>query len=316
MSLIDRLEPEAALASVATGGRRRKDRAARREALFRETPHETFKRVVLGTAYALQPSRVGKLVPLARLWIADRLSPQEGLPDPDIAPGRDEFAGIVRDLSPRTLIAAYERGLFPMGHYGPLKWMSPKERCVLSFEDFHMSRRLRATMRQGKYQVTFDEDFEAVMKACAGPRSGHWHLTWITPRIMRAYAELHDLGVAHSFEVWNEKGELVGGGYGVALGGAFFIESQFSHATNTSKLGFSVLNFHLARWGFALADNKWPTAAILQMGFRDIPRRDYLRKLAEALSRPGRSGRWQMEAGPREIADWVPGGGTGTEQRG
>lgn len=314
MSLIDRLEPEASLPLVAAAGRRRRDKSARREALFRETPLETCNRVVLGTAYALQPSRARKLIPLAKLWIADRLSPQAGLPDPDIAPEKDEFAGIVHDLSPRTLIAAYERGLFPMGHYGPLKWMSPKERCVLSFKDFHMSRRLRATMRQGKYKVTFDEDFEGVIKACAGRRSGHWHLTWITPKIMRAYAELHDLGVAHSFEVWDEGGALLGGGYGVALGGVFFIESQFSRATNTSKLGFSVLNFHLAQWGFALADNKWPTAAIMQMGFRDVPRRDYLRQLSEALTRPGRSGRWQVETDPREVADWVP--GAVTEQRG
>ena len=90
------------------------------------------------------------------------------------------------------------------------------------------ARRLRRLMRQGRYRVTFDRDFEGVIKACAGRRPGKWQVTWITPRIMHAYAELHDAGYAHSFEVWNSDGELVGGGYGVALGGAFITELQFA----------------------------------------------------------------------------------------
>ena len=95
-----------------------------------------------------------------------------------------------------------------------------------------------------------------MIKACAGRRDGRWHLTWITPQIMRAYCDLHDAGYAHSFEVWNNDGELVGGGYGVAVGGAFTIESQFTLESHTSKIGFAVLNWHLAKWGFLLNDNK------------------------------------------------------------
>ena len=122
-------------------------------------------------------------------------------------------------------------------------------------------------MRQNRYRVTFDRDFDGVMKACAGRRDGKSHVTWITPRIMRAFAALHDAGHAHLFEVWNEKDELVGGGYGLALGRAFFTESQFSLEPNTSKLGFTVFNWHLARWGFAVNDGKWPTPTINEMAF-------------------------------------------------
>lgn len=280
--------------------------ADRRDALFRETIWQRCQRVALGTAWSLLPRRIGKLAPLTRVWLADLMAPTEGLPDPDVPAANAEFAGMVHDLSPATLIAAYRRGLFPKGHFGPLKWVSPSERCVLFFDEYHISRRIRSIMRQDKYEVTFDRDFEAVIKACAAPRSGRWHLTWITPRIMRAYAELYDKGYVHSFEVWNQDGELVGGGYGVVLGGVFVIESQFSHESNTSKIGFSVLNWHLAKWGFLMSDNKLPTPVTLQMGFRVISRGDYLRDLTIALGREGKPGRWEVEAGPKLVADWRP----------
>jgi leucyl/phenylalanyl-tRNA--protein transferase len=280
--------------------------ADRRDALFRETIWQKCQRVALGTAWSLLPRRIGKLAPLTRVWLSDLMTPAEGLPDPDVPAANAEFAGMVHDLSPATLIAAYRRGLFPKGHFGPLKWVSPSERCVLFFDEYHISRRIRSIMRQDKYEVTFDRDFEGVIKACAAPRSGRWHLTWITPRIMRAYAELYDKGYVHSFEVWNQDGELVGGGYGVVLGGVFVIESQFSHESNTSKIGFSVLNWHLAKWGFLMSDNKLPTPVTLQMGFRVIPRGEYLRDLTIALGREGKPGRWEVEAGPKLVADWRP----------
>jgi leucyl/phenylalanyl-tRNA--protein transferase len=175
---------------------------------------------------------------------------------------------------------------------------------VLFLDEFHMSKRLRRLMRQGRYTVTFDRAFEAVIKSCAGKREGRWHLTWITPRIMRAYAALHDAGHVHSFEVWNGDGELVGGGYGVALGRVFFTESQFSHEPNTPKLGFSVLNWHLAKWGYVLNDGKWPTPTILDMGFRMIPRDRFLQLLTEDAQSGGRPGSWTVEAGPETVALW------------
>ncbi|EJW11313.1 Leucyl/phenylalanyl-tRNA--protein transferase [Rhodovulum sp. PH10] len=246
--------------------------------------------------------------PLVWLTIADFLEPEIDLPDPDRTVNAMGVCGIVHDLSPAGLTAAYGRGLFPFAHLGPLKWMSPEARCVLFFDELHIQKRLRRQLRQGRHTVTFDRDFEGVITACAGRREGRWRLTWITPRIMRAYAELFDAGHAHSFEVWNQDGALVGGGYGVAANGCFFTESQFSREPNTSKLGFTVLNWHLAHWGFLLNDGKWPTPTILDMGFRDISRAEFGQRLAQGAGVPTRVGRWEVETDLKTVAAWQPGG--------
>jgi leucyl/phenylalanyl-tRNA--protein transferase len=282
--------------------------ADRRAALFRETPLEFCERVALGTAWALRPRRIGNLLPLARLWVSDLALGGNALPEADGLAETSELAGIARDLSVPTLLAAYRRGLFPHGHFGPPKWWSPVDRAVLRLDDFHISSRLRSVMRQDRYAVSFDQDFEAVIKGCAGRRPGRLHLTWITPRIMRAYGQAFDAGHVHSFEVWNKKGELAGGGYGVAVGRAFVIESQFFRESNASKIGFSVLAWHLARWSFALADNKWLTPTTAQMGFREMPRAEYVRRLSALALEPVRTGRWHAEADTRMVADWRPGG--------
>ncbi len=279
-----------------------------RDALFRESLAEMAKRWALGLAWAAMPSRIRGLPNLFQLCVREFLARDYALPDPERAfdqpPG---LAGIVHDLTPTTLLAAYRRGLYPFAHIGPLKWWSPPRRSLLIFDELHIAKRLRRQMRQGQYTVTLDRDFESVISGCAGHRAGRWHLTWITPKIMRAYADLFDAGHAHSFEVWNERGELVGGGYGVAVGNAFVTELQFSREPNTSKIGFTVLNWHLSRWGFAFNDGKLMTPTCHDMGFREIPRSEYLFKLALVESRPGKSGRWQAEADLATIADWQPG---------
>jgi leucyl/phenylalanyl-tRNA--protein transferase len=282
--------------------------AISREQLFRETIAERLRRCVLGTAWALRPPRAAGLPALGRVWLGDLLSPSEKLPDPDAALTRPAgLCGIVHDLSVPILVEAHRQGLYPWAHFGPVKWWSPPERCVLAFEDFHMPKRLRSRLRQARYRVTFDRDFDAVMKACAAPRENKLQVTWITPRIMHAYAALHEAGHAHSFEVWNQEGELVGGGYGVAIGGAFTIESQFTRESNTSKIGFAMLNWHLARWGFVLNDNKGPTQNTLEFGFRMVPRAEFRARLAQATALPGRPGRWSVETDLRTVADWQPG---------
>ncbi len=281
--------------------------ADRRAALFREPPTAVLERWALGLAWALMPSRVSGVPNLLKLCFRELLAPDYALPDPERALARPPgLAGIAHDLSVPTLVAAYRRGLYPLGHVGPPKWWSPPQRSLLFFDELHIAKRLRRQMRQARYTVTFDRDFEGVIAACAGERAGRWHLTWITPRIMRAYAALFDAGFAHSFEVWNERGELAGGGYGVAVGNAFATESQFSHETNTSKIGFALLNWHLAHWGFAFNDGKLMTPTCRDMGFREIPRRDYLARLAQAERGPGKSGRWQVEADVAAVADWQP----------
>jgi len=281
----------------------------RRTSLFRESLIDKAERWSLGLAWAMSPTRISGLPALAQLCFEEILAPNYALPDPERTLERPRgLAGIAHDLSLPTLMAAYRRGLFPLAHIGPQKWWSPPERSLLFFNELHLAKRLRQQMRQGQYTVTFDRDFERVIMACAGHRSGRWHVTWITPKIMHAFAEAYDAGHAHSFEVWNEKGELAGGGYGLAVGNSFVTESQFSAEPNTSKIGFTVLNWHLAQWGFAFNDGKILTSTTHDMGFREIPRAEFLSKLTQASKKPARTGRWHTEADTATVAEWQPKG--------
>src|SRR5450631_4353200 len=283
-------------------------RAAQRSALFCESLLDMAERWTLGIAWALMPKRIGGVPGLAKLCFDELLAPDYALPDPERAlanpPG---LAGIVHDFTLPTLLAGYRRGLYPLAHIAPLKWWSPPQRSVLFFKNFHISNNLRRLMRQDRYSVTFDRDFDGVIAACAGRRQGRWHLTWITPRIMRAYAEAFDAGHAHSFEVWNEAGELVAGGYGIAIGGSFTAESQFTHESNASRIGMTVLNWHLAHWDYRFNDGKLIGPLWENMGFRDVPRREFLGLLSEAVRMPGKSGRWQVETDLDTMSRWQPG---------
>lgn len=277
--------------------------ASRRAALFRETPTAALRRWVLGIAWVLRPKRIANLVPIARVSLNHPFQPSRNLPATDTLSDDAEIVGLATDLSPDVLMEAYARGLFPHGHLSPPKWMCPAERAVVRPRDFHISSRLRGIMRKNRYRITFDTDFEGVITACAEPRRGWLSLTWITPRIMAAYAKLFDEGHVHSFEVWNSDGELAGGGYGVAVGRVFVIESQFFRESNASKIGFAVLAWHLAKWGFVLMDNKWLTSATERAGFRDIPREDYLAKLPERWDQPIHPGRWHVEADSKTVVE-------------
>ena len=281
------------------------DGTGRRTALFRESLGDKAARLIFALAWSLAPARVRGLPNLTRLCFAEFMAPDYALPDPERAldnpPG---LAGIVHDFTLPTILAGYRRGLYPLAHIAPLKWWSPPQRSVLFFNEMHIAKRLRRQMRQRHYTVSFDRDFDGIIKACAGHREGRLPITWITPKVMHAYAALFDAGYAHSFEVWNQKNELVGGGYGVVIGGVFVTESQFSREANTSKIGFTVLNWHLARWGFAFNDGKVMTPTCHDMGFRDIPRKDFLTRLAKAEQRPAKNSRWQAEADMATVADW------------
>lgn len=280
--------------------------ASRRAALFRQKHTTALYRWVIGTAWALRPKRIANFVTTARVMLSHVLQPSRPLPDPTTLPADQEIIGIATDLSPGVLRDAYLRGLSPAGHLPPPKWMYPRERAVVRPHDFHISSRLRGMMRKNRYRITFDTDFEGVIAACAEPRRGWLSLTWITPRIMAAYAKLFDEGHVHSFEVWNSDGELAGGGYGVAVGRVFVIESQFFRESNASKIGFAVLAWHLAKWGFVLMDNKWLTPATERAGFKDIPRKDYLAQLPERWDPPIHPGRWQSEADSKTVAAGPP----------
>jgi leucyl/phenylalanyl-tRNA---protein transferase len=275
--------------------------------VFRERPEETLRRWTLGAAYALRPNRIRVVPPLLAFTAARLLSGDRGLPQ--AAEARDDcngLCGLVDDLAPATLLEAYGRGIYPFCHIGPLKWWAPPERTVLFFPEFHIAKRLRRQIRNGGYRVTFDRAFADVIRACAKPRAGKAPLTWITPRIMAAYTEAFHAGHAHSFEVWNADGDLVGGGYGLAFGRMFSTESQFSFEPNTSKIGFTVLNWHLAHWGFVLNDGKHFTPTIDGMGFSAIPRETFTTLCQEHGQAAFRIGRWSMEADLAAISLWNP----------
>jgi len=189
------------------------------------------------------------------------------------------------DLRPERLLAAYRHGCFPWYQEGqPLLWWSPDPRTVLFPDELHVSRSLRKRMRNGDYRVTFDKAFAEVIQGCAGPRS-YADGTWITTPMQDAYVRMHEMGVAHSVEVW-QQGQLVGGLYGIAMGELFFGESMFSRATDASKVGFVTLVERLREWGFALIDCQMPTRHLESFGARSIPRAAFAEALAMHLDRP------------------------------
>ena len=195
------------------------------------------------------------------------------------------------DLSAERLIQAYRHGCFPWYQAGqPILWWSPNPRTVLPPQELHVSRSLRKTLRQGRFQVTFDHDFSAVIQACAGPRD-YADGTWITPEMQAAYRELHRRGIAHSVEVW-QNDNLVGGLYGLAIGQLFFGESMFSHVDNASKVGFTTLVRRLKQWGFVLIDCQMPTQHLQSLGARSISRSEFADYLKRYLDQPS-------------TADWI-----------
>lgn len=189
------------------------------------------------------------------------------------------------DLSAERLLAAYRHGCFPWFQEGqPPLWWSPDPRTVLSPHEVHVSRSLAKILRQGRFEVSFDTDFAAVIQGCAGTRS-YADGTWITDAMQQAYIELHQRGFAHSVEV-RLNGELVGGLYGLAIGKLFFGESMFSRADNASKVGFATLATHLVKWGFVLIDCQMPTSHLQSLGAYAIPRNEYARYLQLYLDQP------------------------------
>jgi leucyl/phenylalanyl-tRNA---protein transferase len=183
-------------------------------------------------------------------------------------------------IDPILLLAAYRKGLFPMGlDDGDIGWFSPDPRGILPLETFHVPARLARVVRRGTFSIRFDTRFDDVMRACAErPDEG----TWINDEILESYGMLHRLGFAHSVEAW-QGDELAGGLYGVSLGRAFFGESMFHQVTDASKVALTALVEHLKARGFTLLDTQWSTPHLEQFGVIEISREKYLRKLADAM---------------------------------
>lgn len=209
-----------------------------------------------------------------------------------------------------TLLKAYESGYFPMGDNsqpGPIRWLSPDPRGIIPLtedEGLHLPRRLRERVRSGRFEVTTDESFSEVVKACAAPRPPPGEQTsWIDDRILAAYTIMHELGHAHSIEAWLGTGEsrrLVGGLYGVHIGAAFFAESKFHRAdlggTDASKVCLAHLITHLRRRGFLLLDVQLWNPHLDQFGCEEVPRALYMAKLGQAI-------RARAEWRPFELAE-------------
>ena len=181
-------------------------------------------------------------------------------------------------LDPILVINAYAQGIFPMAdHFGKIRWFAPDPRAILEHANLYVSRSLRATLRKHVYEVSFDTAFESVMRRCAERED-----TWINESFISTYTHLHYIGLAHSVEAWKD-GELVGGLYGVALGGAFMGESMFSRATDASKVCLIALVEHLKARGFVLHDVQYWTPHLATLGVTEIPRKQYERRLRAAL---------------------------------
>ena len=186
------------------------------------------------------------------------------------------------------ILRAYAAGIFPMAETrddDEIHWIDPRWRGVMPLDDgFHVPKSLRKAIRKQPYRLTCDTAFEAVIAGCAeiGDHADRWE-TWINDVIEDAFVDLHHRGYAHSVEAWDADGHLVGGLYGLALGGAFFGESMFSRATNASKIALCHLVAVLRRNGFVLLDTQFVNDHLVQFGIEEIPKAEYHRRLAVAL---------------------------------
>lgn len=238
----------------------------------REPQGRVARRLVRRSVPSVEPGRTRPPAPVPRsAWM---------LPDPADADA-DGVVGIGADLSPGTLVDAYRRGIFPWPHTGiPLPWFSPDPRGILRFSSVHVSRSLRRTLRQAGWTSTVDAAFTSVVAACAQRDGG----TWITPSMMRAYRRLHELGWAHSIEIW-DGAALVGGLYGVQLGGVFTGESMFHRRADASKAALLDLASRFAAAGGHCIDVQVLTDHLARLGATEEPRDRFLEDLARVRER-------------------------------
>jgi leucyl/phenylalanyl-tRNA--protein transferase len=214
---------------------------------------------------------------------------------PDVGSAMDDPDGLLAaggDLSPQRLLDAYRHGIFPWYSDGePILWWSPDPRTVFATDKIHVSTRLRRWLNRCDWTIRADRAFADVMSACAAPRAQQ-RGTWITRAMRAAYGELHTLGHAHSVEVYDATGRLVGGIYGVAVGRMFFGESMFSGATNGSKIALIALCTGLNRWKFPLLDAQVTSPHLATLGAFEMPRAQFVAAVATLCAMPGITGSW------------------------
>jgi leucyl/phenylalanyl-tRNA--protein transferase len=214
---------------------------------------------------------------------------------PPVHLAEDGLLAVGGDLRPERLLLAYSKGIFPWyGENLPILWHAPDPRMIMTTADLSIQRTLRKAIRKKPYELRIDTAFEQVLRGCAdSPRPGQSG-TWLIPEMVAAYLELHNLGMAHSFEAWRG-GELVGGCYGVSLGAAFFGESMFARAADASKIAYAACVNQLHAWGIGLIDCQVHTEHLERFGAYEVPRLEYMELLHVALDQPTRRGKWQFD---------------------
>ena len=262
-------------------------------------------RIGLGIAYSLRARRLPVLprIAAASLRAALRIEAPDSWLARRLTPHRTGFVAICGSLDAEALMRGFRRGLFPFSHVGPKKWWLPTERMTIVPHLIEREKDVRRLLRNRRYRISFDHSFEPVMRACAEPRKGRIPLTWITEDIIEAYAALHRAGHAHSFEAWDAEGELVGGGFGIAAGPVFVIESQFTRQRNASKAALVTLMRHLSAWGFELADGKAHTSYLEDLGFRLTAHEDFVAVLGDGLT-PAGPAQWSVDETLDASEDW------------
>jgi len=216
-----------------------------------------------------------------------------GFPSP-YAADESGLLAIGGDLSTARLLLAYRNGIFPWYNAGePILWWSPDPRFVLFPAELHIPRSLRPVLNRQRFHITLDRDFEAVIRGCAQPRPGQSG-TWITGAMADAYCRMHELGYAHSVEVW-QGDELAGGLYGMSLGKAFFGESMFARISDASKAGFVLFVKKAREMGLEMIDCQVHTRHLERFGARFISRDDYLKTLRQLLRAPDLKGDWSVQ---------------------
>jgi leucyl/phenylalanyl-tRNA--protein transferase len=215
---------------------------------------------------------------------------------PPVELADDGLLAVGGDLRPERLLLAYSEGIFPWyGKNLPILWHSPDPRMVLLPDELIVNRSLKKQIKRAPYQLKLDTAFADVLEGCAdSPRPGQQG-TWLIPDMVTAYVRMHELGFAHSAEAWLGD-ELVGGLYGVGLGGCFYGESMFARAPDASKIAFVTLVEQLTAWGFTLIDCQVHTEHLERFGAREISRADFLARLKVALEQPTRRGKWTFDS--------------------
>ena len=223
-----------------------------------------------------------------------RLPKQHAFPPPEEA----EESGLLAvggDLDPARVLLAYYTGIFPWYSEGePVLWWSPDPRMVLEPDALRIPRSLKKKIRRGDYTVTMDTAFEDVIRHCRSTKRPAQSGTWITEEMIDCYAQLHEMGFAHSVEAW-EEGQLVGGLYGVAIGTFFAGESMFAHRPDASKFALVALCRQLAKWQFPLIDCQMHTEHLARFGAKEITRASFLETLRHSVQRHATPKRWALD---------------------